>query len=114
VLIVQNDTKTTQHYFFENLLSTFLIASSASQGLPDDINPATFMIWRGKQLQDKCPSGVKSCECVGAPGTTVDGPFLWEEDPIGTIFTYIGCNPGFCTCTDGKVVDTRQVVKRHI
>jgi hypothetical protein len=25
---------------------------------------------------------------------TVDGPFDYERDPIGTIITYVGCNPG--------------------
>jgi hypothetical protein len=66
-----------------------------------------FLKFRGWELNDKCPSGVKTCECVNAPGTTTEGPFFWEDDPISVMITYVGCNPGFCTCNNGNEVDTR-------
>ena len=77
----------------------YLINVSASQGIPDSVNPMDFLKLATRQMRHFCPSGITKCECIHAPGTFTEGPFYGDEDPIGTLFTFVGCNPGkipFC------------------
>ena len=44
-------------------------------------------------------------------GTYVKGPFYYDEDPVGSVVTYVGCNPDFCYCKDSPTVvrDSRPI-----
>lgn len=66
---------------------------------------------RAKQLRDVCPSGIDKCHCLYKNGTYVTGPFYYDEDPVGSVVTYVGCNPDFCYCKDSPKVarDARPI-----
>lgn len=74
-----------------------------------DFDPALLLKMRSNQLNRLCPAGVLKCECDNDYGTWINGPFDFEKDPLGSILTYVGCNPGFCICKDkpDKLVDGR-------
>ncbi len=71
-----------------------------------------FLRYRTWELQRACPkSGPASCDCIHDPDQPTEGPFDVDEDPIGSIITFIACNPGYCNCTDpaeGVEVDVRS------
>jgi hypothetical protein len=70
------------------------ITISVSQDYPQDIDPGLFLTMVTKEMREYCPSGIVKCECINAPGTFTEGPFYYDEDPIGTLLTFAGCNPG--------------------
>jgi len=76
-----------------------------------------FVIKEAYKLMDEyCPSGVEKCECLNAPGTFYDGPFNFDNDLLGGIFTLAGCNPGYCFCKGAPdvEVDIRQQIQKVI
>jgi hypothetical protein len=34
------------------------------------------------------------CHCMFKNGTYINGPFYYEEDPVGAVITHVACNPG--------------------
>ena len=64
----------------------------------DETDETLFLTFRSEELRRMCPGGVEKCHCAHSPGTYIDGPFDYATDPIGTVLTYGGCNPDFCTC----------------
>jgi hypothetical protein len=59
-----------------------------------DFNPYLLLEVRSKQMRAVCPEGIARCHCLNSNGTYTDGPFYYDEDPIGTVVTYVACNPG--------------------
>ena len=60
---------------------------------------------------DDCLRVLQACfrRRMSVPGTYIDGPFDFATDPIGTVLTYGGCNPDFCTCNGStEEFDARQ------
>ncbi len=80
-----------------------------------DSDEAVYLTFRTQIMRRVCPDGVEECDCGHSPGTKVTGPFYYDEDPIGTIFTYVGCNPSFCRCKGKKErVDSRPVEMQKV
>ena len=59
---------------------------------------------RTKQMRDLCPTGIDRCHCLNKIGNYTTGPFYYDEDPVGSVVTYVGCNPDFCYCKDSPDV----------
>ena len=75
----------------------------------DETDETLFLTFRSEELRRMCPDGVKKCHCAHSPGTYIEGPFDFSRDPIGTVLTYGGCNPDFCTCNNStEEFDARQ------
>ena len=80
----------------------------------DETDETLFLTFRSEELKRMCPGGVKKCHCAHSPGTYIDGPFDYKADPIGTVLTYGGCNPDFCTCNGSdEEFDARRVRGRE-
>ena len=39
-----------------------------------------------------------SCKCDAAPGTSVSEHLTMKDGFINALVTYVGCDPGICTC----------------
>ena len=73
------------------------------------------MDFMDKRVENACPSGIDRCECVHAPGrkeislkipltqlkftilttgTFTKGPISFKDDLLGSLITFMGCNPG--------------------
>merc|ERR1739844_655355 len=69
-----------------------------------------------KRVENFCPSGIDRCECVHAPGNFTKGPISFKDDLLGSLITFVGCNPGFCFCKDAPnvEVDIREHMLRAV
>ena len=59
---------------------------------------------RTKQMRELCLAGIDRCHCLHKIGNYTTGPFYYDEDPVGSVVTYVGCNPDFCYCKDSPDV----------
>jgi hypothetical protein len=71
----------------------------------NDFDPYLFLEVRSKQMRDICPEGIDRCHCLFNNGTYVTGPFYYEDDPVGAVVTYVGCNPDFCYCKNTPTIE---------
>ena len=85
---------------------TSLVASAvvASNEEEYQFNQFLTLDLRTKQMRDLCPSGIDRCHCLNKIGNYTTGPFYYDEDPVGSVVTYVGCNPDFCYCKDSPDV----------
>ena len=64
-----------------------------------------------------CPEGIDRCECANKNETFTQGPFDFDEDPIGVSLMQLTCNPDFCYCKVRNHNNCRQdnaiTIKKH-
>ncbi len=81
-----------------------------------DFDPTVLLRMREADMNRSCPTGIEKCECENDPGTFVEGPFNVDTDPLGTVITFMGCNPGHCFCKGDPInmKDTRPEAMKAV
>lgn len=83
-----------------HLLQTYIYIRLINTDAQEDVDIEVLLRLREKDVKQACPSGVEYCICTNNPEEKTTGPFSYDEDPLGTVYTYTVCNPGSCFCKD--------------
>ena len=83
-----------------HLLQTYIYIRLINTDAQEDVDIEVLLRLREKDVKQACPNGVEYCICTNNPEEKTTGPFSYDEDPPGTVYTYTVCNPGSCFCKD--------------